>query len=297
MSTERILGLFQLDDDAAWETILSSRDSLFLYDDAIQGAPPLLQTIVNPSQAGFNFWGADAAAADLDGDGRIELVCGDGEGVVSVFEAVPGQPFVLQQVIDTEGSYAYDVSAVPPDGFLIGRQRTGSVTGDGFATTLYEFQHYQHDGNEFTVTNTWPMIAPTGDLNAASAYIESTDSLLTLVRGADLYLLQRNQNRWQARTWLGGADGAAPIVTVFEAAANRQLLLRTSTGAALFDMPALRAPHDLASQSLRAGRLQLTWWVFMTLRSRMIRNYGQRRTAKTQPVKTSARPGQTCCPR
>jgi hypothetical protein len=84
-SAERVLGFFQLDADAASEAILSSRDSLYLYDDVAAGAPLLLQALANPNRLGFDVFGADAAVGDLRADGGHSIACGDAEGHVAVF--------------------------------------------------------------------------------------------------------------------------------------------------------------------------------------------------------------------
>jgi hypothetical protein len=258
VTTERVVGLFQLDADEAFEAVLSSRDSLLLFDDASQSAPALLQVLVDPVQAGFSFWGADAAVGDLDADGRIELVCGDGEGNVSVFEALPGQPFVLQQVLDTQGSYAYDISAVPPDGFVVGRQGTRNVTGDGFATTTYGFQWYRFVATQFVLDASWSFVTSTGDLHAASVFVGGSDALL-LARGEDLYLLHRDGNVWQPGGWMPGADGVAPAVGDLQTDGTTRMVLRTRTGAQALQLQSQRGPHALAAESLGDGVLRLTW--------------------------------------
>jgi hypothetical protein len=136
---ERALGFFQLDGDPALETLLSSRDSLYIYDDAVGRAPRVLQVLANPTPLGFDVFGADAASGDLDGDGRLEIACGDAEGHIAIFERLPAGNWVSELSLDTGGTYAYDLTALGGGGFVCGRQRTASVTGDGFGTALYEF--------------------------------------------------------------------------------------------------------------------------------------------------------------
>ncbi|UCE03984.1 MAG: S8 family serine peptidase [Candidatus Latescibacterota bacterium] len=257
VEASRALGFFQLDDDAAVEAILSTDDLLFIHDDAVAGAPARIATLSNPNRSGFNVWGADAVAGDVDSDGRIEIVCGDAEGFVTLFER-SGSGFVVERTLDTGGVYAYDLSALLNGGFLVGRQRSVDVAGDGFPTAAYDFLEMQ-DGLERA---RYTFLAPENDLRFGSSGAHSAASgafWLALAQGEDLHLLRGDRPR-QRVTRIPTADGTPPVLADLDADGRLEILVRSAEGARLYRVvEAGRGPHALRSESLGAGALQLTW--------------------------------------
>jgi hypothetical protein len=253
----RALGFFQLDDDPAHEAILSTDDLLFIHDDAVGSAPARIESLVNPNRDGFNVWGADAAVGDVDGDARIEIVCGDAEGSVTVFER-SGNGFVVEQTLDTGGVYAYDLSLLPTGGYLVGRQRSADVAGDGFPTAPYDFLEFRN-GSQVT---RYPFLAPQNDLRAGSAAVRSPASgqvWLALAQGDDLYLLRGEAPR-EAVTRVAIVDGTPPVLADLDADGRMEMVVRGAEAARLYRVnESGRGPHALRAESLGPRRLQLTW--------------------------------------
>jgi hypothetical protein len=272
---ERALGLFQLDADPGYETLLSSRDTLVVFEDAGLGPPQRGQTLVNPSQLGFNVWGADAAAGDLDGDGRLEIACGDAEGVLTVFERSTVAGFEVSWTADAGGVYAYDLTALAPNGFLVGLQRSRSVTGDGAPTARYEFTPWLPEGGGYVAAEPLAFLAPENDLGAGSVAARSPATGATwlgLVRGADLYLLRHDGRRWTPVVHGPGAAREAPVLADLDGDTVLDVVLRTPRGARLLQLDeGRRAPHALAAESLGRAALRLTWSAGSSGRSRLRR--------------------------
>jgi hypothetical protein len=256
VEASRALGFFQLDDDAAFEAILSTDDLLFIHDDAVTGAPARIATLTNPNRIGFNVWGADAVAGDVDSDGRIEIVCGDAEGFVTLFERT-GSGFVVEQTLDTGGVYAYDLSALPNGGFVVGRQRSIDVAGDGFPTAAYDFLEMQ-DGLERA---RYTFLAPENDLRVGSSGARSLATgafWLALARGEDLHLLRGDRPRERV-TRIPVADGTPPVLADLDADGRLEMLVRGDVARLYRNVEAGRGPHALQSESLGPNALQLTW--------------------------------------
>jgi hypothetical protein len=262
-TAERALGVFQLDDDPPFETLLSSRDSLFLFDDAASGAPRRMQSWRNPSRSSFATWGADAAAGDLDGDGAIDIVSGDAGGFIVVFERDAGGRFQLAWSGDSGGVYAYDFTALPEGGFLVGRQRSADPAGDGFATAVFEFIRYAPSAAGYVVEEALPFLAPSNDLGAGSAAVSSPASgaaWLALVRGEDLYLLRGLGAARTQEAVLGGVARRAPAWLDWNRDGKLDLVVRTASGTTVWRLDEGEiGPHDLTSTSLGDGRLRLDW--------------------------------------
>ncbi len=270
---ERVLGLFQLDADAPLEALLSSDDSLFVYDDVRTLPPRRLQALVNPSRAGFNVFGADAAVGDFDADGHIEIASGDAEGHVAVWERDATGVFQVEWTADTQGTYAYDFTALATGGFLVGRQRSASVTGDGFATAPYDFIPYLPDGSGAFFVQGPPLtfLGPENDLQAGSAAARDpfdNTAWLALVRGSDLYL----QRDGVHVTQLPGAGGDAPVLLDLDGDSHLDVVCRSSNGARWWRTGAAAGElADLETESLGSTRVQLRWTPNVALTSRVRR--------------------------
>jgi hypothetical protein len=260
---ERALGLFQLDDDAPLEALLSSRDTLFVHDDAATGAARRVQALVDPWRSGFLAWGADAAAGDLDGDGRLEIACGDAEGAVTVFEQGGDGTWYAEHTAPTGGVYAYDLEALPEGGFLVGRRRDTSVAGGGFEVVPYEFLVYAPEPPGWLPGTTYPFLAPAGELRAASTAAPSPatgDAWLALVRGGDLYLLRGTGASRTLEAHWSGAAGRAPALLDADGDGVLDLVLGTPGGAVWLRVDEGAAgPHDLVAEPLGATRVRLAW--------------------------------------
>jgi len=253
----RALGFFQLDADPAFEAILARDDALYLYDDAAGRAPALLQRLDNPVQTGFNAWGADAVAGDLDGDGRLEIACGDAEGFVTVFERGIDGIFRPERQIDSGGTYAYDLTALPEGGFLVGSQRTVDPAGDGYPTAVVEFVSHGS-----TVPGRYPFLALENylDIGSALALSPSGAVWLALVEGQDLYLARGATEPRGLVLRAPIAAGEAPIVADLDADGRLELVLQFRGFSALYRLQEdIRGPRRLRAESLGPDRLRLTW--------------------------------------
>jgi len=254
---QRAIGFFALDEDPAFEAILSRDNRLFLYDDATAGAPRLMQVLDNPDPSGFATWGADAAAGDFDADGQLEFACGDAEGFISVFERAPSGLFELQHREDSGGTYAYDLSSMPEGGFVVGSQRSKSVTGDGFATVVVAFDVHAPD------RATYPFLAPVNVLEFGSAVAESPSTgatWLALVQGSDLYLARGAREPRAPRLHAQVAEGRAPAFADLDADGRLELVLRNESEATLWRLVEDESgPYALRSESLGPDRLRLSW--------------------------------------
>ena len=260
---ERGLGFFQLDADAPYEALLSSNDSLFLYDDASAGVPARSQSLVNPSRVGFNVFGADAAVGDLDGDGRIEIACGDAEGALVVFERAASGSYAVEWKGDSDGVYAYDFTALPEGGFVAGRQQTLDVSGDGFATCRYEFRVYGPGPGNSSSAERWSFLAPENELRAGSPAAVSpatSTPYVALVRGADLYLLRGTPGAREPEAHRAGAAGEPPVLADVDGDGSLDLVLRTPSGAQWLRLDeGWRGPHALRAEPLSANAVRLDW--------------------------------------
>lgn len=264
VAADRVLGLFQLAAGAPLETLLSSRDSVFVYGDARSGPPRRLQALGTPASGGFDAFGADAAAGDLDGDGALEIAAGNAEGRVVIWEQNPAGRFEPEVVLDTHGTYAYEIEALPGTGFVVGRQRSRDVTGDGFTNAVYEFTAWGAAGADaYTPAAVWPLLVPENELRAGIAVARSPvagDTWMAWVRGEDLYLLRDAGAGFQPRTHVAVADGEAPLLVDAGGDGTLDLVLRDAAGAVLWWIDeGGHAPHDLTAESLGARRIRLTW--------------------------------------
>jgi hypothetical protein len=254
----RALGLFQLDADPAFETLLARRDTLLLVDDHLAGQTRLLQVLVNPNRGGFNDWGPRAAVGDFDGDGLLEIACGDAEGFVSRFEGQAAGDFQLDEWIDTRGTYAYELLALPEGGLLVGRQRSLEVTGDGFPAAVYEFTSHAAG-----VSRRYPFLAQENELRAGAAVARSPatgDIWLALVQGRDLYMARGAAEPRELVLRLGEADGEPPVLADLDADGFMELVLPTAGGSVLYRLrESHRGPQTLRAQSLGPQHLRLTW--------------------------------------
>jgi hypothetical protein len=257
---ERVLGFFQLDEDPPAEALLGSRDTLYILDDLTSGPPVLLQALANPSVAGFNVFGATAAVGDLDSDGRIEIACGDAEGNVAVFERRSGR-YENEMLLDTAGTYAYELCSNLGAGFIVGRQASRNPAGDGLPTAAYEFIAYEPPepgGPGWEARRTLSFLSPENDLRAACSTGNAFGcACVVLVRGADLYVMN---GFGTMVSHLDGADGEAPALADLDGDGSTEMVLRTRRGARLLRLEVDRpGPYGLASESLGAGRLRLDW--------------------------------------
>ena len=263
----RALGLFQLDADPAFEALLARDDRLYLYDDAAGRSPALLQSLDNPVRTGFNTWGADAVVGDMDADGRIEIVCGDAEGFVTVFERGVDGVFRLEQQIDSGGTYAYELTALPEGGFLVGSQRSTDPAGDGVPMARYEFVTHGTSS-----PGGYPFLVRENSLDTDSALALSGSGAvwLALVEGEDLYLLRGAMEPRELVLHAAINDGLlaldldapiqAPILADLDADGRLELVLQVRGIAYLYrlleDVP---GPRRLRAESLGPDRLRLTW--------------------------------------
>lgn len=254
----RALGFFQLDDDAPLETLVARQDSLLLYDDHAGHPTHLLYWLTNPNRTGFNEWGPGAAVGDFDADGFPELACGDAEGFVSRFERRPPGGFQLEEQIDTEGTYAYELLSLPEGVLLVGHQRSTEVTGDGFPAALYAFTTFGQGP-----ARTYAFMARENELRAGSAVAVSPatgDAWLALVQDRDLYMARGAAEPRELVLRLGEAGGDSPVLADLDGDGRLELVLPTSGGAALYRLREdRRGPSGLRAESLGRNSLRLSW--------------------------------------
>lgn len=259
-TVSRALGFYDLDDDPALETLLSTEDELFVYDDAVGREPVLMQTLENPSQTFFNTYGADAAVGDIDGDGRTEIVIGDSDGAISVFERGDSGDYEVERVIASGGNYAYEYAALPEGGFVVGRQRTSSVGGDGFTTIVYDFINYDASGAARRVRS---FLARLNVLEEGVMHLRSSasgDDYLVLANENDIYLARGATEPREHVTFLRGYDGDLPAIADFDADGHLEIVTPDRFGFGLYRFfEDSRGPYSLSSESLGPTRLRLHW--------------------------------------
>jgi len=259
---ERALGCYQLDADPEFETLLSSRDSLFVHDDLRAGGGARVQTLVDPATTGFRVFGADAAVGDLFGDGGLAIAIGDAEGDVVVYARRPDGRFALATVIDTGGTYAYDLEALPGGGIAVGCQRTRDVAGDGFPHAVHEFIAYRPQAAGFVRDAAVAVLAPTNALGAGLAIVADASSAAwwAFVRGADFYLARASTAGLEARTYRGDGGADSPLLEDLDADGGLDVVWRSGGVARWARVPGqVAGPRDLTSESLGPDRLRLDW--------------------------------------
>lgn len=274
VSAARVLGFFDLDDDPALETLLSTEDQLFLYDDLVGREPVRVQSLDNPSQGSFNVFGSDAAVGDIDSDGRREIVCGDAEGFISIFERSDNGEYRVERVLDSGGTYAYQFATLPEGGFLVGRQRTRDVAGDGFETVIYDFINYVADGMPLHVRS---FVARLNALDAGVSTLRSSasgDDYVVLANAGHVYLARGATEPREHVSTLAAA-ARLPAIADFDADGRLEIVVGTASGADVYRFyEEIRGPHDLRSESLGPTSVRLRWQASAGAQSRVQRDRG-----------------------
>lgn len=256
-----------LDMDGQEELLLrSARAAIFQVFEAV-GENDLREKAVlaNPTP-GENEAGERQVAGDLDGDGRGELLCGDGDGDLWIYEAIGGDAYRLTWQREGGGDARLVGGGVDLDGdgrreFVVGRlhQDPYDLRQNRWAIEVYEAQ----ENNDFALQWQTEALGGTSSGNGITAGDWNGDGLPDLAVNLPprLYVFTADEEGGFRPVWEGEAGAAhRPAAGDLDGDGRVDLAYLAPQGIHMLALaPGLARPAGLKGRPLGSSRISLSW--------------------------------------